>query len=354
MANANQGVEDQLQALMDAMAAMTVAQTAAANAQAAAANAQIAAAQAAAAAGPAAGVGAVPVGVAAPAGLGPGRRLAPYNQIDSIEWLTWRRTFLLIAEAAGWNEAQKKIQAAACMEGPAATVVSHIDTAALATVAEVLDAYEACLMPAAAGEVAQQEFEVARQLPGESLLAWHSRLRTLFIRAYANVVPETAINLRNKFSRGLIDPKIRLDVMNQRPQGYQEALTIAQRFHSNKIMNEQFIQQDSGLNGDAHKVTVLKGDEIDAMGNRNPGWKGKDNKKDVCWFCNRDGHQKRNCHLWKKAEEEFAKKKDGKKNGHDRKGKDDRGDKKKPRGKGRGRVNAMDDESADEDYDTEN
>ena len=113
-----------------------------------------------------------------------------FSSCDPDDWRRWRHNFLLHAESKGWNDNKKLLEIASSMEGDAHDVVADI-TRDNKTPVQLLDAYEARFVPAAAQRMARSTFFTAFQMPGETLLRFHARLRESYRRAY----PDRANNL---------------------------------------------------------------------------------------------------------------------------------------------------------------
>ena len=249
-----------------------------------------------------------------------GRRLSPFTVNDPVEWRIWRKNFVTIALIAGWNDLQQRRQAASCMEGEAAKMVNSIDHEAVADIAALLDLYEARFTPAAAGECAKAEFRSARQMPGETLQVYHSRLRSLFERAFPNDDVEASITLRDQFVQRLLDPAVQLGTLDALPQNYQAALQAAQRKQAHIQLTAQFQMNLNGENaaqgGGAGAVQSLrpnsKEGEVQAIGAKD----GDGRKKPTCWYCGKDGHVKQDCFKRKKAfQDKDGRRGDGKRDG---------------------------------------
>jgi len=182
------------------------------------------------------------------------RRVPLFATSDNArEWLTWRRRFEMIADAHKWSDEQRRQELFIGMTGDAAASVADIDVMAqptranpnrgYATIQEVLAAYEARFMTQADSDAARAEFLTARQLSSESILAWHSRLRDLFSRAFQGEdINQGASGYlgRERFILGLDNASIREHTLNERPSTYQEALKVAE----NRMASLKMLQAD--------------------------------------------------------------------------------------------------------------
>ncbi len=187
-----------------------------------------------------------------PGGSG-GRRLPTFSSGLPDDWvaflLTLENCFRLRGwfEAGGDNEERRKNNLVAAMEGTAARAVSHIDPevfpgaapTAPYTYDQLKAAYAAVFLPAAASHLAMTQYNVARQADTEPLLAWHTRLRELFSRAYPNAEANTSLGLINRFILGLAHPVVRDRTWDAHPDTFQNALNTATSKAAGVIVMQQ-------------------------------------------------------------------------------------------------------------------
>ena len=187
------------------------------------------------------------------------------------DWLTFKQRYEHYKNLAGYTDEQSKLALASCMVDGAARAVSHIDPANPAfNYRDFVVAYEACFMPPAASAIAQSQYERACQLPKETILEYHSRLRDLHDRAYPRQIRGDPTQLIRAFAKGIRRTQVRMQVFRGAPNTYQEALEYALR--------EQSVQMVSGRDQDEPMdISFL------------------DESKAVCFNCNETGHFKRNC-----------------------------------------------------------
>ena len=127
-------------------------------------------------------------------------------------------------------------------------------------------------MPPSASGLAQTRYEQARQGIKEDVTNWHSRLHTLFIRAY----PQTYANgdetsLIRHFMMGCYRPTVRDHVQRAAPNTYNEALLAAQREQS-VVDNKRQLDEVSPMEINAVDVSTAK-----------------------CFLCGKIGHLKATC-----------------------------------------------------------
>lgn len=276
----------------------------------------------------------------------------PFKTVDPQQWRIWRRNFEQIANIKGWNQQRQRREIASSMEADAALAVYDIAVDVpndpQATGQALLNAYEARFVPAAAGQLARSEFKAAKQKPGETILAWHTRLRELFLRATPNGDANADQSLIDTFTHNLVDPAIMMYVLDQNPATYVMALQAAQ--------NKQATLLVMGKQVSSGGLHVMGGAEVHAI---RQGGKGP------CWTCNAPDHQRHECPLEDKIRQRLVKEgwtkpdkgagRGGGGGGRGRGGRGSRGKGQGQRGRGRGKrqVNAIDQEDEDDEDDDE-
>jgi hypothetical protein len=132
------------------------------------------------------------------------------SSAEGTEWRIWRRNFEQILQINGWANERCQREAAAAMESTAAEFTSDIPAfVAGRPVQDMLNLYETCFLPAAAGQLAAAQFQRAAQMDGEQIAVWHACLRTIFERAFPGENIQNSRLLINKFVLKLADSTIR-------------------------------------------------------------------------------------------------------------------------------------------------
>ena len=221
------------------------------------------------------------------------------NEEGKDDWLSFKRHFITISNLCGYNDQQKRYALAGAMDGNAALATRDIDVDAQVagwppTIDNVMALFEARFLPASASKLAQAHFDNARQGPNETILNYHSRMRSLYNQAWPQAADD--LLLIRRFIFGLRKRELRMQAMRSGPATYAEALEVAQ----DEISVQQLVK------GAELGAAALGGGamEIGAMDSpKQPQGAGKG----TCHFCGRNGHWRRECNLLKKAKEHLDK-----------------------------------------------
>ena len=123
---------------------------------------------------------------------------------ETEDWKVFLEIFRCTALFYGYNDQQARQALKACLREDAARAVQDINpNQPNLTFDQLVELYEERFMPAAQSATAQAIFDNARQDPKESILQWHARARTLFLRAYPNDDAQNSTQLIRKFVLGL-------------------------------------------------------------------------------------------------------------------------------------------------------
>lgn len=235
-------------------------------------------------------------------------KLRPFSSGDSVAWLTWRQHAESIIVLKEWDvNANTRTRARwairSAMTDHAGRAVADIDAAAVPnpdTCAAFLDLYQARFCPAAESRIAKAAFKSASQTEVETVLEWHVRIRSLYLRANpaqaGNV--EHASDLIDRFVEGLRDRAVRVFAYDADPQTFAAALTSANnKTASNSVMGS--------TPGQPVRNPFLPKQEKDS------GMFAMTTGDMECFFCREKGHIKPDCALWKKAKEQLLGPRDG-------------------------------------------
>ena len=234
-------------------------------------------------------------GLPAAGPAGPPRGRLPnltFEGKEGEDWVLFKAGFLNAAKFEGYVLANAKRALKSCMRGSAllaTEVVEHEDAGV--TLEAMLARYEEIFLPPAASTMAITKFETAVQGPKETVMAYHSRLASLFARAhpeYAGAgVPDGLKDkmLIRRFYQGLRKQKLREEIQRRSPADYNAALAAAQA--------EVAILDGSNLlhlgMGGAEPM------DISALGLEVGGINAMDRNLLKCHNCQQAGHVWREC-----------------------------------------------------------
>ncbi len=235
------------------------------------------------------------------------RKITAFTDADDpVEWQIWRAKFEMIVSIAGWNDLRQRQELFANMGGAAARAVNDIPVGgANRTYNDVIRQYEARFVTPAASQLSRGEFHVARQMTDESILEWHGRCRSMYLRAYPGSSPSGAgtrgIQLRERFARGLESHVIREYVWDQRPDNYADMLSAAQNKLATLTMMASAKVEATGASKEEEDETVhaIKRPKAKNVGRFNSAGM-------QCFLCDEKNQVVRSCPLLDKAKASLA------------------------------------------------
>lgn len=274
-----------------------------------------------------------------------GVKLRTLEQNDPVEWKHFRIHFETLQTVHNWPDATARGMLRGSMTGEALKVVSDILVLPQGqTLAQMLDAYEARFTPAPHGRYARTEYEETRQLPEESAIQWHGRLRDLFQRGFPNGDAENDAGIIERFLKRHKDIRVAQNIWarDQLPQTYTAALHAVQNVEASLMLQ-------SGPTGPQRGDTV---NYIPKQNNQGQAAKGK-----TCFVCQAVGHFAKDCFMLDRAmkyvQESRARKGDNKdKNQRSSDGKSRQGRGRQGQRRQRGRINQIGEEEEEEDKQT--
>lgn len=227
-------------------------------------------------------------------------KVPPFTSAEPVQWHIWRRQFRIAAEINGWDEARQIREAAAAMGDMAAQFTQDIDYTQVQTIDALLGQYEAKFCPPAESSFAKMEYATAEQGENETVIQWHTRLRSLFVRAYPAADPNTSEHLKDDFIGRLRNTEVQKATLRARPADFAAALAEANNHAATEaIMAKK--QLVSVPNPNNLAVQVKR--EINAMGKGIPN---ASRFEGGCFVCGGD-HMKKFCQIYTKVLDQLRK-----------------------------------------------
>ena len=224
--------------------------------------------------------------------MNPRMPMLTFEGREEDDWLSFRAAFTNAALFSGFSQVQARRALKGCMRSAAFLSIQNIDHEDDDVTAEMLlDQYEAKFVPAAASDLSRAKFETAMQLQAETILAWHGRLQSLFVRAYGHGGAMGEQLLVRAFARGIRLRRVREHVLRSQPENYDNALNAAQT-------EQAVIDSGSFIPGSA-PATVGN-----VAGQRNRGGANHHEPMEIgamgaagvqCHLCKLFGHYQREC-----------------------------------------------------------
>lgn len=245
------------------------------------------------------------------------------SETDPESWITFKDNFLTTTALNEWKDDRAKLKLKAAMRDEAARAVQHIRFSAHMTLKQALEEYETVFVHPAGIELAQAELERTKKKNDETLLAFHTRLRYLFIRAYPRENPELSKKLKDLFTTQLgslaLSKELRTSA-TYRSESYTNLLTRAQDVEATFKSLQDAYKGHKGIHAiqlfdNEPSGSMAPGDEsfsaIHALtrGERGRG-RGRGNLRRGgtraegplrCYVCEAEGHRMRQCPFGRKA-----------------------------------------------------
>lgn len=189
------------------------------------------------------------------------------NKEEEMTWQNFRSHFVTVMETCEWNNLHSRRQLKIAMKGKAATLVSDLNVNDFANIQAMLNAFEARFVPAAEGTLIRAEFRAAKQKPGETLLQFHTRLRTLFVPAYPNEPVGNNRHLIDTYIAGIADPAVKMYTLDRTPNTFMESLTNSQTKEAN-MLTYRASQNETNVQALEEGVNALRFGGAGAIGGR--------------------------------------------------------------------------------------
>ena len=194
--------------------------------------------------------------------------------------------------------------------GDAAAEATADIPANVGTYEEMRDRYETRFISPAASDAARAEFRTATQGAEETLIEWHSRLRSLFQRAFPGInldIGAPGQIVRDQFTSGLAHHDVREYVWDHRPATYAAVLEAAQRKHATlKLQGTTAGKRKDSQHSHSHLGALAADANCPPASSANAptadaGIMAINPETADCHFCGKRGHFLRTCPLLTKA-----------------------------------------------------
>ena len=228
------------------------------------------------------------------------RELKPpkFSNEKDEDFLEWKAASLMALNGkVGWTVGQKCRLALSCMRKSAAIAVQTLDPDDYASVDELMVTLEQKFVTHGATTYARQQFRLAKQEKGETLVRWHTRLLNLYRRAHPMAGDaEVREEVIERFLLGLADPNLGKEVMKTWPISMTEALNNASRLSA----VENTFPKRSGLYVFRPQKTEKgeesnSGDEEENEEEEGVHQISSKKKMKFCRYCRRKGHIRSEC-----------------------------------------------------------
>lgn len=215
------------------------------------------------------------------------RKPAEYD--GRVAWESYAAQFDLLAAAQGWDEAEKALQLATALRGPAIEVLGHLPSTHRASFPAVAEALRRRFGHRHQAEVYRAQLKKRTRQRGESLSQLAHDIEALVRRAYPTAGEEMVTVLaRDAFLDALMDHQLQIYVRQAHPADVQVALARAMEF-------EAFMQTASSVSVFARPRNDVRGRKahvkrkVTSRETSPGGFGGR------CWRCGEKGHVRARC-----------------------------------------------------------
>ena len=156
---------------------------------------------------------------------------------DGLAWKNFRANFEIVNQLNKWEDERALLKLRAAMREDAHRAIEHLVFPDNISIKDALDVVEKVFINPSSLDLAEAKFEAASREPGETLQAWHIRVRELYMRAFPHEKDvEKSKRLKDKFILNCRDQRLTLWVRDKdgyRNFTYTDVLTKAQDHEGN-------------------------------------------------------------------------------------------------------------------------
>ena len=225
-------------------------------------------------------------------------RRKPAEFDGRVAWEAYLAQFELLADAQGWDDAERALQLVSCLRGPALEVLAHLAPAQRMVHTSVVEALQRKFGKHHQAEVYRASLKSRTRNRGEPLSQLAQELETLVRRAYPTAPEDmVAVLARDHFVDALQQRQLQIYIKQAHPCDLQEALARALEF-------EAFLRTTGGAPGPSElryseEVTALprhfRARRAQARENARGRRASPEQFRGDCWGCGQRGHKKSQC-----------------------------------------------------------
>ncbi|XP_050697705.1 uncharacterized protein LOC126986067 [Eriocheir sinensis] len=195
----------------------------------------------------------------------------------------------MLAAAKGWDEAEKALQLATALRGPAVEVLGHLPPAQRASYGSMAEALWRRFGHHLQAEVYRARLKKRTRERGETLSQLAQDVKALVRRSYPAAPEEMIVVLaRDFFVDALHDQQLQIYVKQAHPGDLQVALARALEF-------EAFLKTTSGLGAAPQPRRDLRGRKAKVEKKATSRKASPDGFLGSCWGCGKKGHMRSRC-----------------------------------------------------------
>ncbi|XP_050730508.1 uncharacterized protein LOC127005599 [Eriocheir sinensis] len=195
----------------------------------------------------------------------------------------------MLAAAQGWDEAEKALQLATALRGPAVEVLGHLPPAQRASYGSMAEALRRRFGHHLQAEVYRARLKKRTRERGETLSQLAQDVEALVRRSYPAAPEEMIVVLaRDFFVDALHDQQLQIYVKQAHPGDLQVALARALEF-------EAFLKTTSGLGAAPQPRRDLRGRMAKVKKKAASRKASQEGFHGSCWGCGEKGHRRSRC-----------------------------------------------------------
>ena len=227
-------------------------------------------------------------------------------------WNDYLTQFELVADLNQWCEEIKAMELATSLRGQAQSILTDLLPQQRRNFSALSKALEARFEPVNQSEMYRAQLKTRIRKRGESLTEFAQDMKRLIRKAYPKATPDLREKLTcDAFTDLLNDNELEWAIYQTKPSSVEDAVRAGLEFESFRVGRQKrsgahahvrMVGDDwytSSENDEESSTSALKevaGRLAQLMdSNKESNWRSRDFKKFTCYYCNQEGHLKRNC-----------------------------------------------------------